>query len=104
VQQITGVQVRETVPDWVMQRVDEIVLADLTPQALQKRMERGDIYPVDRDPARSLAFLPPGKPDRACASWRCARSPELLIAVSMLFSIRTVHNRRTPCASGSACV
>src|SRR6202162_2138596 len=48
VQQITGVQVRETVPDWVMQRVDEIVLADLTPQALQKRMQRGDIYPVDR--------------------------------------------------------
>jgi two-component system sensor histidine kinase KdpD len=27
VQQITGVQVRETVPDWVMQRVDKIVLA-----------------------------------------------------------------------------
>jgi len=48
VQQITGVQVRETVPDWVMQRVDEIVLADATPQALKKRMERGDIYPVDR--------------------------------------------------------
>ena len=48
VQQITGVQVRETVPDWVMQRVDEIVLADLTPQALEKRMLRGDIYPVDR--------------------------------------------------------
>jgi two-component system sensor histidine kinase KdpD len=48
VQQITGVQVRETVPDWVMQRVDEIVLADLTPQALQKRMLRGDIYPEDR--------------------------------------------------------
>ncbi len=48
VQQITGVQVRETVPDWVMQRVDEIVLSDLTPQALKKRMERGDIYPLDR--------------------------------------------------------
>jgi two-component system sensor histidine kinase KdpD len=48
VQQITGVQVRETVPDWLMQRVDEIVLADLTPQALQKRMLRGDIYPADR--------------------------------------------------------
>jgi two-component system, OmpR family, sensor histidine kinase KdpD len=48
VQQITGVQVRETVPDWVMKRVDEIVLADLTPQALKKRMQRGDIYPVDR--------------------------------------------------------
>jgi two-component system sensor histidine kinase KdpD len=48
VQQITGVPVRETVPDWVMQRVNEIVLVDLTPEALQTRMRRGDIYPVDR--------------------------------------------------------
>jgi two-component system, OmpR family, sensor histidine kinase KdpD len=48
VQQITGVPVRETVPDWVMQRVNEIVLVDLTPEALQTRMRRGDIYPTDR--------------------------------------------------------
>jgi two-component system, OmpR family, sensor histidine kinase KdpD len=48
VQQITGVPVRETVPDWVMQRVNEIVLVDLTPEALQTRMRRGDIYPVER--------------------------------------------------------
>jgi len=60
VQQITGVQVRETVPDWVMQRVDEIVLADLTPQALQKRMERGDIYPVDRAQRALAHFFRPG--------------------------------------------
>ncbi len=60
VAQITGVQVRETVPDWVMQRVDEIVLVDVTPQALQSRMSRGDIYPVERA-ARSLAhFFKPG--------------------------------------------
>jgi two-component system sensor histidine kinase KdpD len=45
---ITGVQVRETVPDWVMQRVNEIVLTDLTPEALQTRMRRGDIYPLER--------------------------------------------------------
>jgi two-component system, OmpR family, sensor histidine kinase KdpD len=48
VQSITGVQVRETVPDWVLQRADEIVMADLTPEALQTRMLRGDIYPLDR--------------------------------------------------------
>ena len=48
VQQITGVPVRETVPDWVMQRVNEIVLVDVTPEALQTRMRRGDIYPVER--------------------------------------------------------
>jgi len=48
VMNITGIQVRETVPDWVMQRVNEIVLADLTPEALQTRMRRGDIYPMER--------------------------------------------------------
>ncbi len=45
---ITGVQIRETVPDWVMQRVNEIVMSDLTPEALRHRMERGDIYPLER--------------------------------------------------------
>jgi two-component system sensor histidine kinase KdpD len=42
------VQVRETVPDWVIRRAGEIVMADLTPQALQTRMKRGDIYPLER--------------------------------------------------------
>ena len=48
VQSITGIQVRESVPDWVLNRADEIVMADLTPEALQTRMKRGDIYPVER--------------------------------------------------------
>src|SRR5579859_7886759 len=48
IQSITGIQVRETVPDWVLQRADEIVMADLTPEALETRMRRGDIYPTDR--------------------------------------------------------
>lgn len=57
---ITGVQVRETVPDWVMQRVNEIVLADLTPEALQTRMRRGDIYPLDRAEKALGHFFRPG--------------------------------------------
>ena len=48
VQSVTGIQIRETVPDWLIQRADEIVMADLTPEALQTRMKRGDIYGVDR--------------------------------------------------------
>jgi len=48
VQSITGIQVRETVPDWVLDRANEIVMADLTPEALQTRMKRGDVYPVER--------------------------------------------------------
>ena len=57
---ITGVQVRETVPDWVMQRVDEIVLADLTPEALRTRMQRGDIYPLERTERALSHFFQPG--------------------------------------------
>ncbi|MGA9642224.1 MAG: universal stress protein [Terriglobales bacterium] len=48
VQSVTGIQVRETVPDWVLQRVTEVVMIDLTPEALQNRMRRGDVYPQDR--------------------------------------------------------
>ena len=59
VHKITGVVVRETVPDWVLKRVDEIVLSDVTPQALQTRMRRGDIYPMERvDRALGNFFRP----------------------------------------------
>ncbi len=44
VRSITGIAVRETVPDWVLQIADETVMVDLTPEALQNRMRRGDIY------------------------------------------------------------
>jgi two-component system sensor histidine kinase KdpD len=48
VQSLTGITVRETVPDWVLDRADEIVMSDLTPEALAERMRRGDIYPMER--------------------------------------------------------
>src|SRR6266567_4644306 len=57
---ITGVQVREAVPDWVLQKVNEIVLADLTPEALQTRMRRGDIYSLDRAERALGHFFRPG--------------------------------------------
>ena len=42
--QITGIQVRETVPDWVVRQAAEIVAVDVTPEALLNRMKRGAIY------------------------------------------------------------
>ncbi len=48
IQSLTGIQVRETVPDWVLDRADELVISDLTPEALATRMRRGDIYPLER--------------------------------------------------------
>jgi two-component system, OmpR family, sensor histidine kinase KdpD len=60
VQGITGIQVRETVPDWVLKRVDEVVMSDLTPEALQNRMRRGDIYPLERVERALGNFFRPG--------------------------------------------
>jgi two-component system sensor histidine kinase KdpD len=48
VRQLTGVQVRETIPDWVVQQADEVVLIDLTPRALLHRLERGVIYDPEK--------------------------------------------------------
>ncbi|HUL14927.1 MAG TPA: sensor histidine kinase KdpD [Terriglobales bacterium] len=44
VRNITGVTIRETVPDWVPMTANETVMVDLTPEALQNRMRRGDVY------------------------------------------------------------
>nr|AOS95210.1 osmosensitive K+ channel histidine kinase [uncultured bacterium] len=41
---ITGVQVRETVPDWIIRQAAEIVAVDVTPEALLNRIKRGAIY------------------------------------------------------------
>jgi two-component system sensor histidine kinase KdpD len=41
---ITGIRVRETVPDWVLQQADEVIIVDLSPRALMHRLERGVIY------------------------------------------------------------
>jgi two-component system sensor histidine kinase KdpD len=42
--QISGIRVRETVPDWVVEQADDVVLVDLTPRALLHRLQRGVVY------------------------------------------------------------
>lgn len=42
--QISGIQVRETIPDWVVQQADQVVMVDLTPRALLNRLQRGVVY------------------------------------------------------------
>ncbi len=48
VEQVTGIRVRETVPDWVISHANEIVLIDLSPEALQERLKAGKIYSLDK--------------------------------------------------------
>ncbi len=48
VESITGVPVRERVPDWVVDQADEIELVDMTPHALRQRIRHGNVYPRER--------------------------------------------------------
>ena len=57
VAQITGIQVRETVPDAVFDAADEVELADLTPDDLLRRLEQGKVYfPEQAERAREEFF------------------------------------------------
>jgi two-component system sensor histidine kinase KdpD len=46
--EITGIHVRETIPDWVVRQAAEVVLIDLPPQALLNRLQRGVVYGVEK--------------------------------------------------------
>jgi two-component system sensor histidine kinase KdpD len=46
--ELTGIRVRETIPDVILGRADEVVIVDITPQALLDRLRAGKIYPPER--------------------------------------------------------
>ena len=48
VEQITGVKQRETIPDEIVRRADQIELVDMTPEALRRRLAHGNVYPAER--------------------------------------------------------
>jgi len=55
--QLTGARVRETIPDEVLSMADEVVLIDLTPEALIGRLRAGKVYPAERIPAALNNFF-----------------------------------------------
>ncbi|MFJ6393400.1 ATP-binding protein [Streptomyces sp. NPDC091972] len=60
VESIAGVRQRETVPDEVVRRADEIELVDMSPQALRRRMAHGNIYKPDKVDAALSNYFRPG--------------------------------------------
>jgi len=48
VQQISGVEQKETIPDEIVRRADQIEIVDISPEALRRRMAHGNIYPAER--------------------------------------------------------
>jgi two-component system sensor histidine kinase KdpD len=57
VRNIAGVRVRETIPDWVVKQADEVVLVDLTPDALLNRLRRGVVYAPEKATAALRNFF-----------------------------------------------
>ncbi|GHF76829.1 sensor histidine kinase [Streptomyces thermodiastaticus] len=60
VESITGVRQRETVPDEVVRRADQIELVDMSPEALRRRMAHGNIYQPDTVDAALSNYFRPG--------------------------------------------
>jgi two-component system sensor histidine kinase KdpD len=60
VESITGIRQRETVPDEVVRRADQIELVDMSPQALRRRMAHGNIYKPDKVDAALSNYFRPG--------------------------------------------
>src|SRR5438045_3852067 len=60
VERIAGVQQRETVPDDVVRRADQIELVDMSPEAIRRRMAHGNIYPPERVDAALGNYFRPG--------------------------------------------
>jgi two-component system, OmpR family, sensor histidine kinase KdpD len=57
VAELTGVRVRETLPDQTLSAADEVVLVDLTPPALIERLRAGKVYPQARVPSALNGFF-----------------------------------------------
>ncbi len=55
--EITGIRVRETFPDRILDEADEVVLVDLSPEALQQRLRAGKVYTPDRAEAALASFF-----------------------------------------------
>lgn len=56
IRQITGIKVRETIPDSIVENADEVVVIDITPDALQNRLKRGNVYKTEIDRALKNFF------------------------------------------------
>jgi two-component system sensor histidine kinase KdpD len=57
---ITGIRVRETLPDRILDGADEVELIDISPTALRQRMRHGNIYPAERIEAALSNFFREG--------------------------------------------
>ncbi len=104
--QISGVRVRETLPDWVIKQADEVVMVDVTPEALMNRLRRGVVYESEKatkalenffkeqtlTALRELALRQCGKLHMKCRSAKKTNGPPTV------YSFTSPMSRRQRCS------
>lgn len=60
ISRITGTVQRETVPDDIVRRADQLELVDMSPEAIRRRMAHGNIYPAERIDTALANYFRPG--------------------------------------------
>ena len=101
--QITGVAVKETLPDTVLERADEVELIDITPDKLMERLTAGKIYiPAQAERASSISFRR-GISSR-CGNCRFDRPPATCSRTSRLPAKKEPRYRLGIHPSGYWCV
>jgi two-component system, OmpR family, sensor histidine kinase KdpD len=60
VRRMTGVEVRETIPDTVLARADQVVTVDIAVEELRQRLREGKIYPAEHVEQALRNFFKPG--------------------------------------------
>jgi len=60
VEQITGIKQRETIPDAIVRKADQVELVDMAPEAIRRRLAHGNIYPPERVDAALGNYFRPG--------------------------------------------
>jgi two-component system sensor histidine kinase KdpD len=119
VERVTGIVVRETVPDKELDGADEIQFIDITPEALRKRMRHGNIYAKDKVETALANFFRPQNlsamrqiglrlvADSMARSRNVIQSPEdILVAVSCHSSSEDLIRRGARLARrlGGSCI
>jgi two-component system, OmpR family, sensor histidine kinase KdpD len=87
--QISGIRVRETVPDWMIKQAAEVVMVDVTPDALINRLKRGAVYE-------------PGKAEQALANFFKEQTLVALRELALRQVAHEVETRHTAISAGAS--
>ncbi|MDA1378862.1 hypothetical protein PCI56_02035 [Plesiomonas shigelloides subsp. oncorhynchi] len=93
--QLTGVRVKETLPDQVLLDADSLVLIDLPPKELLERLREGKVY-VPHQAKTALQSFFRSITSRHYVSWRCKPRPAMSKGICSYNGKRQVK-RRNPC-------